>query len=106
MQRKIDKCITCKKNTLLLIAKDIKLKGNSYELKKTKGKNKFIIPGKLREYISDDTIKVKISVDLEDNEIFIQNNLVLLNIECCRVIDEFGYSYFMENNGEFLDIEY
>lgn len=105
MQRKIDKCITCKKNTLLLIAKDIKLKGNSYVLKKTKGKNKFIIPGKLMEYISDDTIKVKISVDLEDNEIFIKNNLVLLNIECCRVIDEFGYSYFMEKNGVFLDIE-
>ena len=35
----------------------------------------------------NDIIKVKSSVDMEDTEIFIKNNLVNLNTECCRVID-------------------
>ena len=44
--------------------------GNRYILKKLKGKKKFNIPGKLLKYENDDTIKVIISVNFEDSQIF------------------------------------
>ena len=87
MQRKIDKFKQCVPNTLLLVCKDIELPGNRYILRNIKGKKKFNVPGKLLKYVNDVTIKVCISVSVDDSEIFKKNKNINLNIACCRVID-------------------
>ena len=69
MKRKADKGIKIEENTLLLIIKDIGLKGNNYILKKN-GKHNYNIPGIFIKYINDDKISVSIKITVRDNEIF------------------------------------
>ena len=102
MKRKVDKDVKIEENTLLLITKDIWLKGNNYILKKKKGKHNYNIPGIFIKYINDDIISVTIKITFEDNEIFKKNNILNINKECCRFIDNFGYLYYLEQNGEAL----
>lgn len=35
-------------------------------------------------------------VDIYGTNIFKKNEPIKLNIDCCRIIDEFGFSYYME----------
>ena len=99
MKRKVDKFSYCVENTLLLVTDDIILKGNRYILKKIKGKHNFVIPGVLLNYINDDTIKIKVSVDIKNSKIFKKDEIINLDINTCRIIDDFGYNYYMELNG-------
>ena len=43
-------------------------------------------------------------VDIYGSEIFKKNDIINLNIDWCRAIDEFGFSYYMEKNGEIMDL--
>ena len=39
-------------------------------------------------------------VTLNNNEIIKKNNIININIECCRIIDSYGYLYYIKQNGE------
>ena len=84
MKRKVNKSVKIEENTLLLITKDIELKGNNYILKK-KGKHNYNIPGIFIKYMNNDIISVSIKITFEDNESFKKNNILNINIECCRL---------------------
>lgn len=104
MKRKVDKFSYCVENILLLVIDDIILKGNRYILKKIKGKHNFVMPGVLLNYINNDTIKVKVSVDIKSSIIFKKDEIINLDINTSRIIDDFGYNYYMELNG--INIKY
>ena len=44
-------------------------------------------------------------VDIYGTNIFKNNEPIKLNIDCCRIIDEFGFSYYMEDYGEKIFLE-
>ena len=105
MKRKVDKYTKCPENTLLLITKNIILKGENYILRKNKIINDFNIPGKLIKYVNDDIILLSIQISLDKDEIIKKNNNIKINIDCCRIIDFYGYNYYMEKNGELSNEE-
>ena len=43
-------------------------------------------------------------INYEDNEIIKKNSIISVNIDACRIIDDYGFSYYMEYFGENLSI--
>ena len=77
---------------MLLLNKDIVLKGNIFFLNKKKKKRNFIIPCLLMNYINDNSISIKIMINYEDNKIIKRNSNISVNIDACRIIDDYGFS--------------
>ena len=102
MKRKLKDITKCPKNTLLLLNSDLVLKGKIYHLKK-KGKKNFTIPCLLREYINNDTIIIKILITIDKYEYIKKNAYLNVNIDTCRIIDDYGFSYYMQYYGENFD---
>lgn len=71
----------CVQNTLILICKEVHLHYSRYILKKIQGKKLFDVPGKHLNTVNDETIKVIISVNVKDSEIFKKNEIISLNID-------------------------
>ena len=81
------------------------MKSNKYVLKKNKIKKQFIIPAKLIKYINSNTLNIEIKIDF--NLGLKLNKGEAINIDCnsCRIIDEFGFNYYLNQNGEHLEYD-
>lgn len=62
----------------------------------------FIVPSISIKYINNNTISIKIWVNFESWDFIKKNDILSVNIEAVRVIDNFGFSYYMEFFGEYL----
>ena len=103
MRRKIKKDNNIKKNTLLLIASDIEKKGNGYVLKKRKGKKHFIIPAVFKGYSNSNTLRVCLKVNLNNELNLRKEEIINISYDCCRIIDDFGFTFYLNENGENLN---
>lgn len=102
MQRKLKNVTKYPKNTLLLLNPNLKIKGKVFHLTK-KGKKNFTIPCLLIEYINNDTITIKILIIIDNNEYIKKDSILKVNIDTCRIIDDYGFSYYMQYYGENFD---
>ena len=105
MRRKVKFDQKALKNTLLLICPEIEMISNIYNLKKKKSKKNFIIPAILIKYVNNNTISIKIKIDFQNGIKFKINDIININIECCRIIDDFGFTYYLNLNGQNLNFE-
>lgn len=64
--------------------------------KKIKCKKQCIIPAKLNNYINDNTINVTIDIKITHSDIFIKNNKINIDIDTYRIIDDFGYDFYLK----------
>ena len=60
------------------------------------------MPAKLLSYIYDNTIKIIINISLESYEIIKKDKIIPIDLDCSRVIDEFGYSFYMRYFNEII----
>ena len=105
MRRKVKFDQKALKNTLLLICPEIKKLSNTYVLKKKKSKKKFNIPAILIKYVNNNTINIKIKINFKNDIKFKIDDIININIECCRIIDDFGFTYYLNLNGQNLSFE-
>ena len=78
---------------------------NIYNLKMKKSKKNFIIPAILIKYVNNNTISIKIKIDFQNGIKFKINDIININIEWCRIIDDFGFTYYLNLNGQNLNFE-
>ena len=69
------------------------LKRDVYDLKQNKAKKNFIIPVLLIIYINDNTITIKIVVNKEDLDFIKKNNIIIVNIDTCSILFDFGFFF-------------
>ena len=105
MKRKIKKDNKIEKNTLLLIASDIEKKGNRYILKNRKGKKNFVIPAIFKGYINSNTLNVCIKVNLNNELNLRKEDIISISYDCCRIIDDFGFTFYLKEYGEDLNFD-
>ena len=105
MKRKIKKDNKIEKNTLLLIASDIEKKGNRYILKNRKGKKHFVIPAIFKGYINSNTLNVCIKVNLNNELNLRKEDIISISYDCCRIIDDFGFTFYLKEYGEELNFD-
>ena len=91
------------KNTLLLNRPEIELISDKYILKKKKSKKQFTVPAILIKYVNNNTISVKIKIDFDKEIKFKMDEIININIECCRIIDDFGFTYYLNLNVQNLN---
>ena len=103
MQRKIKFDKKALKNTLLLICQNICFLSGKYILQKSKGKKTFTIPAKLLDYTNSNTIRGEIKINYNSNLNFNVGDIINISADCCRIIDDFGYNYYLKKNGKNLD---
>ena len=105
MKRKIKNNFKLKKNTMLLISNGIEKKSNRYELKKHKSKKFFIIPALFLKYINSNTLEVQIKINYNNGVVLNKDEIINISCNSCRIIDDFGFYYYLKENGEVVDIE-
>ena len=105
MKRKVKHDRKLLKNTLLLICPNIELKSNKYVLKKYKIKKQFIIPAKLIKYINSNTLNIEIKIDFNLGLKLNKGEFINIDCNCCRIIDEFGFNYYLNQNGDHLEYD-
>ena len=105
MQRKIKNDVECPINTMLLLCPNLILKRDVYDLKQNKAKKNFIIPVLLIIYINDNTITIKIVVNKEDLDFIKKNNIIIVNIDTCSILFDFGFTFYLESFGEKLEVD-
>lgn len=103
MIRKFENNYKCPKNILLLLFHNLKYKGKRYVLKKGKHIKTYNIPAKLLFYINDNTINIIINISLENNDIIKKDNVIAIDLDCSKVIDDFGYSFYMNYFNEKIE---
>ena len=85
-----------KENTLLLLCPELEIRNNVYVFKKIKLKKIFVIPSKFKKFLNNNTISVKIMInELKPLNINL-GDTINISIECCRIIDDFGYSFYLK----------
>ena len=91
---------------MLLINPEIKFQSNKYVLINKKSKKLFIIPAILVKYVNNDTlsIKIKIKVDRENIKFNI-DDIINIHVDCCRLIDDFGFIYYLNLNGQKVNFD-
>ena len=52
------------------------------------------------KFIHNNTISIKCLVNVKDNDIIKKNNIVSVNLDSCRIIDDYGFLYYLEYYGE------
>ena len=67
---------------------------------------KFIIPCLLVDYIKDDCIRIKLLINHNDSTLLKKNQILKVHIDICRVIDNYGFPYYLDYFGEHLDDSY
>ena len=105
MKRKIKKENNIQKNTLLLITSEIEKSGNRYIKKKIKGKKKFIIPAIFLRIINSNTVSICLKVNFKNGLNLRKNDIINISYECCRIIDDFGFSFYLKEHGEELNFD-
>ena len=72
---------------------------------KNKIENLFVIPAIFIKFLNSNTISVKIMVnELKPLNINL-GDTINISIECCRVIDDYGYSFYLKKYGENINLE-
>ena len=72
---------------------------------KNKIENLFVIPAIFIKFLNSNTISVKIMVnELKQLNINL-GETINISIECCRIIDDYGYSLYLKKNGENINLE-
>ena len=106
MRRKVKFDKKALKNSMLLINPEIKFQSNKYVLINKKSKKLFIIPAILVKYVNNDTlsIKIKIKVDRENIKFNI-DDIINIHVDCCRLIDDFGFIYYLNLNGQKVNFD-
>ena len=105
MKRKLTNKHKIPKNTLLLICTDIDLLNNVYVLKKHKVKKIFSIPAIFIKYHNSNTIFAKIMVNINNEVTLKKGDVLKFACETCRIIDDFGFHFYLKQNGENIEIE-
>ena len=103
MQRKNKFDKKALKNTLLSICQNIYFLSDKYILQKSKGKKTFTIPAKLVDYVNSNNIKAEIKINYNSNLNFNVGDIIKISADCCRIIDEFRYNYYLKKNGKNSD---
>ena len=70
-----------------------------FKKEKIKKKKQFAIPAILIKYINNNTIFVKIKIDFDKEIKFKKDDIININIEWCRIIDDFGFTYYLNLHG-------
>ena len=105
MKRKLKPKNNMKENTSLLLCPELEIRNNVYVFKKIKSKKLFVIPTVFRKFLNSNTISVKIMVnELKPLNINL-GDTINISIECCRVIDDYGYSFYLKKYGENINLE-
>ena len=105
MNRKVTKKLKIPKNTLLLLTPDIEIRNNIYILKKHKSKKAFVIPALFVKYLNSNNITVKVMVNYNNDIILKKGDIIKISNECCRIIDDFGFNFYLKQNGEDINWE-
>ena len=105
MKRKIKVNNKLKKNTMLLLCNDIEIKNNRYDLKHHKSKRVFNIPAILMNYKNSNTLEVQIKVNYNNSINFIKDEIINISSNSCRIIDDFGFYYYLKENGEDINMD-
>lgn len=72
---------------------------------KNKIENLFVIPAIFIKFLNSNTISVKIMVnELKPLNINL-GDTINISIECCRIIDDNGYSFYLKKYGENINLE-
>ena len=82
------------------------IKREILQISTKKNKKIYDIPDLLDKYINEDTISICIKVNNNNFEFVKKNNNIDVNIDCCRIIDDFGFNFYMEYYGEKVDLQY
>ena len=105
MKRKLKNKNNMKENTLLLLCPELEIRNNVYIFKKIKSKKLFVIPAMLIKFLNSNTIYVKIMVnELKPLNINL-GDTINISIECCRIIDDYKYSFYLKKYGENINLE-
>ena len=72
-----------------MICPEIELIFDIYILNKKKSKKRFTVPATLIKYVNNNTISVKIKIDFYKEIIFKKDDIINIDIERCRIIDNF-----------------
>ena len=90
---------------MLLINNDIEKKSNIYELKKHKSKKFFIIPALFLKYINSNTLEIQIKINYNNEVILNKDEIINIYCNSCRIIDDFGFYFFLRENGGVVDVD-
>ena len=105
MKKKLKQKNNIKENTLLLLCPELEIRNNVYVFKKIKSKKLFVIPAIFIKFLNSNTISVKIMVnELKPLNINL-GDTINISIECCRIIDDNGYSFYLKKYGENINLE-
>ena len=105
MKRKLKNKNKITKNTLLLLCPEIEIKNNVYVFKKQKSKKQFIIPAIFIKYLNSNNISVKIMVNYLKDLNLKRGDNINISSECCRIIDDFGFCFYLKKYGENINFE-
>ena len=105
MKRKLKNKNKITKNTLLLLCPEIEIKNNVYVFKKQKSKKQFIILAIFIKYLNSNNISVKIMVNYLKDLNLKRGDNINISSECCRIIDDFGFCFYLKKYGENINFE-
>ena len=103
MQRKIKFDKKALKNTLLLICQKIYFLSDKYIYKNQKEQKLLLFLAKLVDYVNSNTIRAEIKINYNSNLNFNVGDIIKISADCCRILDKFGYNYYLKKNGKNLD---
>ncbi len=105
MKRKINFKNKIVKNTLLLISPDIENRNNIYILKSRKSKKVFTLPALFIKYINSNNISVKVMINYNNGFKLKKYEILTIACDACRIIDDFGFQFYLKQNGEDINLE-
>ena len=105
MKRKINFKNKIVKNTLLLISPDIENRNNIYILKSRKSKKVFTLPALFIKYINSNNITVKLMINYHNGFKLKKYEILTIACDACRIIDDFGFQFYLKQNGEDINLE-
>jgi len=105
MKRKLKHKNNLKENTLLLLCPELDMRNNVYFFKKIKSKKNFVIPAIFIKFLNSNTISAKVMVNELKTFNINLGDTINISIECCRIIDDFGYSFYLKIYGENINLE-
>ena len=90
---------------MLLLCNDIEIKNNRYDLKHHKSKRVYNIPALLMKYTNSNTLEVQIKVNYNNSINFNKDEIIIISSNSCRIIDDFGFYYYLKENGEDINMD-
>ena len=57
------------------------------------------------KYLNSNNITVKVMVNYNNDIILKKGDIIKISNECCRIIDDFGFNFYLKQNGEDINWE-